>query len=397
MPCFLAQGHLPFFKMKFQSTTCYLNKVIASLVKYTMDQLGFKTDRKLLVICSDDWGSMRLRDVQAREALKSFGLNLDSNRFDRYDCLETSEDLEMLYDVLASFKDVNGNSPVFTALTNVANPDFEKIRNADYQTYFYKDISETYQIYPGRDKVMQLFHEGIQRKIFVPQFHGREHLQVNAWMNALAAGDTKTRAAFNHDFFFLAKEDVHVRNIAGEFAEAFNFWNESELAIHSEAIYSGTSIFKKLFHYPARFFTAPVLIYHDQLNKVLSECGISVLDVPRFRSLPIGENRFRKRLSYLGQRNNFAQTYINRNAVFETNLIGSGVESCLSQIASAFNCRKPAIISNHRASFVGGINKNNRADGLRQLDSLLKAVIKRWPTVEFLDMVDLERLMESKR
>jgi hypothetical protein len=371
--------------------------MLASLTKYVMDRLGFKTDRKLLIICSDDWGSMRLKDARTRQQLNALGLNLDSNRFDRFDCLETNEDLEMLFEILHSHKDHKGNHPVFTALTNVANPDFAKIRDNEYQRYFYEDISETYQHYPGRHNVLNLYREGIKERLFIPQFHGREHLQVVPWMKALAAGDSKTIKAFDHDFFFLTKNDVQMEDLAGEFAEAFNFWNVSELDIHREAIYSGTSIFKKLFKYSAEFFTPPVLIYHNDLNTILSECGVTTIDVPRLRAIPVGKNRFRKQLGYLGQRNSHGQTFVNRNAVFETNLPGSNIESCLTQILSAFNSRKPAIISNHRACFVGGINPDNRGDGLRKLDSLLKTVIKRWPNIEFVDMMTLKSLMESNR
>lgn len=368
-----------------------------SLVKSLLDLIGFKTDRKLLVICSDDWGSIRLKDAETRSHLKSAGLNLDSNRFDQFDCLETNEDVELLFDVLSSHKDHMGNHPVLTALTNVVNPDFDKIREADFQTYFYNDLSETYLRYPDRSNVLQLFREGISRKLFIPQFHGREHLQISSWLKALAAGDAKTREAFEHDFFFLSRSDVNLVNVAGEFAEAFNFWDESELALQREAIQTGTAIFKNLFQYKAIFFTAPVLLYNDELNRILTECGISVIDIPRLRLMPTGRNKVTKRFSYMGQRNRYGQIYINRNGVFETNLNGAGVESCLAQIETAFNARKPAILSNHRASFVGGIDKNNRAHGLRELDALLKAVTKRWPEVEFVDMVALEHLMKGRR
>lgn len=365
------------------------------VIKFVMDQVGFKTDRKLVVICSDDWGSMRLKDRGTREQLMSLGLNLESNRFDRFDCMETNEDVEMLFEVLSSYRDYLGNHPVITALTNVANPDFEKIRRGDYRSYFYNDISETYRRYPGRERVLHLFQEGIQKRIFVPQFHGREHLQVTSWMKALASGDNKTRKAFEHDFFFLQKGDVETPDVAGEFAEAFNLWDVTEIEDQRETLISGINLFKSLFSYTPIYFTAPALIFRDELSGTLRENGVNLIDVPKLRLVPVGEGRFRRKLHYIGQENSFRQRYVTRNSVFETNMPGCDIDTCLSQIDRAFRFRQPAIISNHRASFVGGIRESNRTIGLQKLDQLLVEILKRWPDVEFIGMDQLSQLMHE--
>ena len=39
---------------------------------------GWRTNRKILVIESDDWGSVRIKDKTAYEALKKKGLKVDS-------------------------------------------------------------------------------------------------------------------------------------------------------------------------------------------------------------------------------------------------------------------------------------------------------------------------------
>ena len=66
-----------------------------------------------------------------------------------------------------------------------------------------------------------------------------------------------------------------------------------------------------------------------------------------------------------------------------------GVDSCLADIQQAFDCKQPAIISNHRASFVGGIEDKNREKGLKALDKLLPQIIKKWPDVEFISINEL--------
>lgn len=372
-----------------------MSKIARRFLESIVNTVAFKTTRKVISICSDDWGSLRLKDERAREQLILNGVRLNLNRFDQFDCLESEEDLEMLFEVLSKYRDYRGNNPVITALTNVANPDFKKIKDAGFSRYFYQPFTDALQRYPSREGVYNLYLEGISKRLFIPQFHGREHLQVSSWLRGLQANDPKTLLSFNHEFFFLNKDDVHIDRLAGEYAEAFNFWDKSEIEIHKESITTGTDLFQRLFGYRASFFTAPVLLYHPALNRTLANCGITILDSARLRREPLGKNKSRRRFCYTGQKNMLGQRYINRNAVFEPNLSGAGVEQCMAQIEIIFGSQRPVIISNHRASFVGGINERNRKEGIQQLDRLLRKIIDKWPEVEFVDVNGLSKMMDE--
>lgn len=48
------------------------------------------------------------------ECLLKEGLEVDNSYFDKYDSLESAEDLMALFDVLSSVKDRNGHSAVIT-------------------------------------------------------------------------------------------------------------------------------------------------------------------------------------------------------------------------------------------------------------------------------------------
>jgi hypothetical protein len=366
--------------------------MLRNLLKQGANFLGYKTNRKIIVICSDDWGGIRVKDLKRRNELQALGLNM-ANRFDEFDSLESNQDVEQLFDVLTKYRDKNGSHPVITAVMNVANPDFEKIRDSEFREYSFEPFNKTLERHPNRDHVYQLYKEGIKANIFKPQFHGREHLQVNAWLNALQRGDNRTIGAFESEFFFLNRSDVSVK-MSGEFADAYDFWKKSDLEFHKTTIESGINLFNQLFGYSPVYFTAPVLKFSNELLNSLYQNGIQIIDVPSLRSEPIGKGRYRTKIHFMGQRLNNLQC-VTRNAVFETNLHGNGIASCMKNIEGAFRFKKPAIISNHRASFVGGLQESNRTEGLRQLDILIHSILKKWPEVEFLDMEDLSRLMAA--
>ena len=53
-------------------------------------------------------------------------------------------DIVKLFDLLASFRNAFGETPIFTTNTIVANPHFEKIRESDFKTYHYDKFTQTY-------------------------------------------------------------------------------------------------------------------------------------------------------------------------------------------------------------------------------------------------------------
>jgi len=346
---------------------------------------GFHTARKIILFLSDDWGSSRVRSLGARDVLMSEGLNLNENRFDRYDTLESNQDIEYLFDILMKHKDQNGNSFVITVVCNVANPDFKKIKNTDFREYFYEPFTETLIRYPGHDRVYDLYKEGIHLNIFKPEFHGREHLQVKWWISALQSGGGILRKAFEEEFWFVAAKS-QANPLHRGFGSAFDIAKLDEVNAQKEIIADGVQLFIKLFGYQPVLFVPPAQHYHQRLEPIIAETGIKMIDVPRLRKMPLGKATRRLKLHYLGQKSRFGLRYLTRNAVFEPNLNeqSDGVNECMAAIENAFKHNKPAIISNHRAAFSGGLDLKNRDKGLKALDRLLSGILKKWPEVEFM-------------
>ena len=88
---------------------------------------GWRTKRHIVVIESDDWGSIRMSSLENFNKMLKAGMREDRNHYNTYDALESNTDLEELYNVLLKFKDSTGRHPVMTGVTVVANPVFDKI------------------------------------------------------------------------------------------------------------------------------------------------------------------------------------------------------------------------------------------------------------------------------
>jgi hypothetical protein len=358
---------------------------------------GF-TGRKIVVVESDDWGSIRMPSRAVYKKLLNAGLDLnggDGLRYSLYDSLETSSDLELLFEVLSSFRDCNNASAVITANSIVANPDFKKIRDSDFQQYYYEPVTDTVNKYKGSENIIKLWKEGITNHVFLPQFHGREHLNISFWMNALRKKDSETLQAFNEGMWsFMPK---NYTNSGLEYEAAFQLSEFSRLEEHIEILQDGIGLFERILGYKPKYFVPPNGRINNRLNLTCYRNGIRYRSASNIQWEPIGNGQNRRVFHWLGQKESNGIKYIIRNCVFEPSQIGKDwVDSCLNEMKIAFRYGKPAIISTHRVNFIGVHEISNRDNGLRELSKLLKAILKNWPNVEFMNVFQLGELMEKK-
>lgn len=359
---------------------------------------GWCTKRKLVILESDDWGSIRMPSKDVYNELFKAGIDLSSDagfRYNKFDSLATGEDLSSLFEVLASVKDSTARPVVITPVSVVANPDFEKIRQSDFREYSYEAFTETLIKYPKCENSWRLWQEGIDKRLFMPQFHGREHLNVRVWMKALQAGHEKALQAFNFEMWGIST--ANDPEIKVEFQAAFDFIDSADLVYHDEVIKSGLGLFEELFGYRATCFVPPNGPFSSKLEKVCNDEGLKLVSLPKLQYEPLSQAKKKIKIHWTGQKSRTGLTYITRNCLFEPGQPGRDwVNSCLFDISNAFKWHKPAIISSHRVNYIGSLYLENRANGLKQLRSLLENIMKNWPDAEFITSAELGRIISNE-
>jgi hypothetical protein len=371
------------------------------IYEFLKNQIGFKTDERIIVFESDDWGSVRSTSTEAvGDILNNERLNMGRNlsRYYKYDSLETSDDLKCLFEVLSAVKDSRGSYCKITPMFIVANPDFERIRSSSFSQYFYEPFIQTYFRYKGCDGSYELIKKGAAEGVFFPQFHGREHLNVTSWLNLLMENDYHTHFLFNHGMWGILRHGDST-DPGLSLQAAFNFASREEIFTQGKIIEEGLDIFEKIFGYRATCFTPPNGPLSRKLEPLLSENGIRYIQTARvlYRE-PVGNNTFKTRLRYLAKQNKYNQVFLIRNCFFEPSEPASfsWTDKCLEAISSAFSAGKPAIISSHRVNYSGSLSPENRASGLLQLKILLKTIVNKWPGVIFMSTEELGDYMTSK-
>lgn len=349
---------------------------------------GWRTNRHIVVFESDDWGSIRMPSVGAYQRLLAKGVHFSSYGYDQCDTIASPEDLQALFEVCDSVRDKNGHPAIITANCVMANPDFDRIQQSEFNEYFYEPITATMNRYYPNTDLISLWKEGLAARVFKPQLHGREHVNSQMWLNSLRENHKGARDAFDEGVFSILvskEEDPRIKNTT-----AFKYLSEEEKPFYEKAISDATRMFKELFGYAPISFIPPAFCWDSDIEKALVKEGIETIQgiAMHFEK---GKRQFRR----IGQKTPAGLINLVRNASWEpTQDYGKDVNGiCLKQIAVAFRWNKPATISVHRLNFIGALHKENREQNIKLFKELLKDIIKTWPDVEFMSSDELGKLM----
>jgi hypothetical protein len=358
---------------------------------------GWSTKRKIVVIESDDWGAIRIPSRAIYEQFLAKGVPVNAMYFAKYDCLESNADLELLFEVLAANKDKNGQPAVITANAVVANPNFEKIEASNRKEYHYELITDTYASYPNHDKVFDLWKkDGIGQNMLYPQFHGREHINVASWMKVINSDSPIENFAFENKTL-LGMNIPNEKPFGFNYMAAFEYFDAAQQLQIEEITKNGLQIFEQLFGFKSKSFIASCGIQGTHIDPILAAQGVEFnQNGHQFR--PDGKGGVKADQKFWGDTNAFNQTYWRRNATFEPSRAPheDWVANCMAEIEVAFRWGKPAVINSHRVNYASGIFEENRDNTLRLLDALLKALLKKWPDVEFMNSQQLGETISNK-
>jgi hypothetical protein len=358
------------------------NSLRANLINYK----GWTTNRKIVVIESDDWGAIRLPDVQQYEEYKQVFPNYSRNPYLKYDSLASEYDLTRLFSVLTGYKDKNGNHPVFTFNVVMTNPDFTKIEESDFTKYYNESFTTTLQRFSQHTNSFALWRTAIDEKLMLPQFHGREHVNVPIWLKILEDKKSLEFSAFQFGTWSCPDGKYNGINL-----QAALDWNDIQpLSYQKDFLNEGLKEFESVFGFTSDTIIPNNYIFDENLYDTLLINNVKGMQGMKYQKLSLGASKGDKRSlirRHIGDSNEAGLTYLVRNCSFEPSQTSENYEDvtqCLQSISNAFFFNKPAIIDSHRLNYIGTYNQKNSDANLKKLEILISSVLKKWPDVEFM-------------
>jgi hypothetical protein len=242
---------------------------------------------------------------------------------------------------------------------------------------------------------LHAYNEGIKLGIFLPEYHGREHINYLRWMRGLQEGDKGLMEPFK-------LSSIGFNRVGGkpirEHLAAYDPEFEEDKPFLEKSLKEGASLFKDLFGYRPNYFVASKNSEPKSFEKILASSGVKYLMRYKLHRYPLGAGKFEHELNWLGKRNKHSQLAITRNGGFEpANENIKWLDRCFFDIKNAFYFGKPAIISTHRVSYVGRLSVRNRDNGLVMLKKLLDKIVAQWPDVEFMSSKELGDIIKESK
>ena len=363
------------------------------LVKEYVSFRSWKSKQRIVVFESDDWGSERSIDANTVRNLIKINPEIEKDSMSIQDTIASQDDLSLLFEVLQSVKDIHNRSAVLTINVCMANPDFERIQQNQFNEFFYIPFYQSIKKRVDGERILSLWQSGINDGLFFPQLHGREHLHALAWLNELRLGNRDLLKAFELGVWGIPYKAIGNQRRKNLMAALDSYGLDGETEFQIKWIKEGNQIFKDYFGFQSLTFIPPAYIWPRKFLCNFSECGIQGIQGTTLQTEPLlGEKQMYKRILHInGKKENCNVYRIARNAYFEpfSNPDMDWADSCLKSVEKAFSNRQPAIIGCHRVNFVGAIDSGNRDRNLKRLSFLLKSIQKKWPDVEFMSSADI--------
>lgn len=360
----------------------FKNSIGTNLINFK----GWSTKKRIVVFESDDWGSIRLPDKLLYDEYKKIFPNYYTSPYLRYDSLASENDLSNLFSLLSRFKDKNGNHPIFTFNVVMTNPDFEKIKQSDFNEYHNESFVKTLKRFSQHSKSFGLWEKAMKEKLMTPQFHGREHVNAPLWLNSLKEKKSNAAKAFQFGTWSTPCSILDGINLQA----SLDWKGVQPLDYQKTFLSEGLQEFKNIFGFSSETMIPNNFVFDSNLYETLLQNDVKCLQGMKYQKLSLGASKGNKRLlirRHVGDINESGLIYLVRNCSFEpsqTNKNFNDVESCFESIKNAFFWNKPAIIDTHRLNYIGVYNEKKRDENLKKLEILIQRTLNKWEDVVFM-------------
>jgi len=350
--------------------------------QYTMSRIRHwvhsRFKEPIAIIESDDWGLWRSpRD-------KSKIQQLGKPKIWAYDQLESKEEVERIIELFMKYRDRNNEYPKMIANFITSYPDFKSTIQSKYQKLFLKPLSS----HP--DSLKSAWTNGFEKKVFIPQYHGRLHFNAKRYLQDLQKCNRSRlifEAGWNGGLNNLINADGKLK---GEYMNL----NDGEMLSSSETqawISQGINEFKEVFHFHPKSIIAPQYILPPQIYPIIKQMGFTTIQGMNMQIFKKKNKVIKKNLP-IGREVYTGLIALARNIKFEPtrHVTSWQVDMVLSNIDRLIKSNIPVIIDTHRINYVGDFKK----EGLYQMNILLDQLANKFK-VQFLTSFELAEAIKN--
>ena len=327
-----------------------------------------------MLLQSDDWGRVGVRDKEGYELLRAEGVRLGEHPYDFY-TLETAEDVTAIHELLKRHRDSTGRSACMGMNFVMANLDFKKISKSGFRDISLMPLTDGLPGNWKREGLFEAYRSGIEDGVFSPSLHGLTHFCPLAIEHALAKNNPQSHLL--RTLWRAETPYIHWRMPW----VGYEYHNPEKprqgflsAELQAKGIKEAAGIFKKSFSLAATSACAPGYRANSDTHKAWAGHGIRVVQNGSGSPLPPHMDAFE-------------MLHLHRTIDIEPSQRDLPVEKYIQLAEGCFARGVPAIISVHAINFHSSL-KDFRSPTLYLLDEFLTALERKFPNLLYVHDMD---------
>ncbi len=340
---------------------------------------AFTLPRPLVLLQSDDWGRIGVRDKEGYEQLRSRGVRLGEHPYDFY-TLETADDVHALRECLKRHRDATGRPACMEMNFIMSSLDFPRM---------YAENCRAIQLLPltaglpgrwNRPGLFDAYRQGVLECVFQPALHGLTHFCPIPVEHALRRNEE--RAALLRTLWIAETPYIYWRMPW----MGYEYCNPERphagflsLADQNQRIQEACNIFEKMFGFKAASACAPGYRANRDTHSAWARAGVRVAQ----------KGSESPQLPY---RDEFGLLNLFRTIDFEPFERELSAEKYVELAAECFTRGLPAVISVHAINFHSTL-RDFRSVTVAKLDQFLFALERKFPNLLYVHDTDLYEIV----
>jgi len=359
-----------------------LRRLLHNIFRKGTQPEGIACSRPLVLLESDDWGRVGVRDQEGFDQLRANGIRLGEHPYDLY-TLETAKDVSDLAALLIGHRDSSGRSASLVMNFCLANLDFNKMKAAAYRRVELLRLRDGLPGRWSRRGLFEAYKEGIRQRVFYPAIHGLTHFCPLAVANALTENNDRPqllRMLWEAETPYIYWRMPWI---------GYEYWNPEKPRARflrqqrqRELIEESCSEFVAFFGRKAVSACAPGYRANGDTHRAWAESGVRVVQNGTGSGLRAP------------QMDEFGLLHVFRAIDFEPALREMETEKYLEIACACVARRIPIVISVHAINFHSSL-KDFRSVTLPALDSLLTALESKFPDLLYVNHEELYQTTEG--
>jgi hypothetical protein len=358
-----------------------------------LPEQGFHFARPLVLLQSDDWGRVGVRDAECWEQLRIAGVNLGERPYDFYS-LETAGDVEAITSMLSRHHDSSGRPACLGMNFILANVDFAKVSAGNFREIHLRPLTAGLPDGWYRPGLFEAYRSGISAGILSPALHGLTHFCHPSTERYLRHdsdnAEERERASLLRTLWNAGVPYIHWRMpwVGFEYSDRSHPGQEQFLNsnVQEGLIETAVAAFKQFFSAAPRSACAPGYRADFATHRAWAKHGIRVAqNGPGIPTPP----HFHPNAEFNGP------LHLYRTIDFEPAVAeGFSLDACIKKAELSLARGIPAIISVHSINFHSAL-KNFRSRTVKLLDEFLSALESKHPDLLYVRDEDLYDLVET--